>query len=53
MERPEKRQKTIITRIPSELASEVEQAAAKELLSVASYVRRVLLYAVTTGRAAA
>ena len=40
------RQKTVTTSLPLKLASEVERAAARELLSVASFVRRALLAAV-------
>jgi len=38
--------KTVATKVPPALALEIEKAAAQELLSVSSYVRRVLLQAV-------
>jgi hypothetical protein len=40
--------KLVATRLPPDLAREVEAAAARELLSVASYCRRAILQAVST-----
>ena len=45
----EDRQKIIATRVSATLATEVEKAAAEEMLSVACYVRR-LLAAVVRGQ---
>jgi hypothetical protein len=47
MQKEQEQQKTIVTRVPPTLATEVEKAAAKELLSVSSFVRRLLLIAVS------
>jgi hypothetical protein len=41
-------QKIIVNRVPATLADEVARAAQRELLSVSSYVRRLLL--TCTGR---
>ena len=40
------RQKTVQTRVPSSLATEIEKAAASELMSVSTFVRLVLLRAI-------
>ena len=40
-------QKIIVTRVPATLADEVARAEQSELLSVSSYVRRVLLACIT------
>jgi hypothetical protein len=40
-----KRQKTLITRVPPSLAEEIEKRAQRELMPVAAYVRRLLLKA--------
>ena len=44
----QERSKSIITRVNPSLAEQIEKAAEKEALSVASYVRRLLKLAVTT-----
>lgn len=49
-----RQRKIITTSVPPALASDVERAAREELLSVSSYVRRLLLTATRgNGRAAA
>ena len=39
-------QKTVATRVPADLAAQIEQAAAKELMSVSTFVRRLILLAI-------
>ena len=41
-------QKLIVTRVPPALADLIERRAGQELMPVATYVRRLLLNAVTT-----
>jgi hypothetical protein len=42
--------KIVSTRVPSSLALEIEKAAAQELLTVSSFVRRLLLLAIKAGQ---
>jgi hypothetical protein len=44
--------KLVATRLPPDLAREVEEAAAEELLSVSSFCRRAIAAAVRTQKAA-
>jgi hypothetical protein len=43
---PDRDSKIVATRLPADLAHEVELAAAKELISVASFARRAIMRAV-------
>ena len=42
-----KTQKTLVVRVPADLAAEIEKKAREELLPTAGYVRRLLLKAAT------
>jgi hypothetical protein len=53
MQVEEKHPRIIATRVPPALALELEKAAERELLSVFSYVRRLILLAVNGDRRAA
>ncbi len=43
--------KTVACRVPATLATEIEKAAAQELMSVSTYVRRLLLLAIRNEQA--